>query len=71
MIWDTTAGRTVEDYAGYTGIASVLALAGPVEAGHASETELIMRHKIKYPAPNQSLHPTPLRCASRVSAAGC
>ena len=47
MIWDTTAGQTVAGYTGYTGIASVLALAGPVEAGRASETELIMRYKIK------------------------
>jgi hypothetical protein len=34
-------------YAGYMGIASVFRDVGFVEAGHASETQLIMRYTIE------------------------
>jgi hypothetical protein len=44
---DKLAGQKLNSYAGYMGIASAFREAGFVEAGRASETQLIMRHIIK------------------------
>jgi GNAT superfamily N-acetyltransferase len=41
------AGQKLNSYAGYMGIASAFREVGFVEAGRASETQLIMRYKIK------------------------
>src|SRR5690606_24036668 len=41
------AGQKLNSYAGYMGIASAYREAGFVEAGRASETQIIMRYKIK------------------------
>ena len=41
------AGQKLGSYAGYMGIASAFREVGFTEAGHASETQLIMRYKIK------------------------
>jgi GNAT superfamily N-acetyltransferase len=40
-------GQKLNSYAGYMGIAAAFREAGFVEAGRASETQLIMRYKIK------------------------
>ncbi|MBL8090572.1 MAG: GNAT family N-acetyltransferase [Anaerolineales bacterium] len=41
------AGQKLNSYAGYMGIAAAFREVGFVEAGRASETQLIMRYKIK------------------------
>jgi hypothetical protein len=41
------AGQKLSSYAGYMGIASVFRALGFVEAGRASETQLIMRYTVK------------------------
>ncbi len=47
MQTEKLAGQKLSSYAGYMGIASAFREAGFVEAGCASETQLIMRYKIK------------------------
>ena len=47
MQTEKLAGQKLNTYAGYMGIASAFREVGFVEAGHASETQLIMRYTIK------------------------
>ena len=47
MQTEKLAGQKLNSYAGYMGIASAFREVGFVEAGRASETQLIMRYKIK------------------------
>lgn len=47
MQTEKLAGQKLSSYAGYMGIASAFREVGFVEAGRASETQLIMRYKIK------------------------
>lgn len=47
MQTEKLAGQKLSSYAGYMGIAAAFREVGFIEAGHASETQLIMRYTIK------------------------